>query len=320
MDVLRPELPEEGPVPMATLILNAGSGGGKHQPAIRVAAERCGWVIREVGPGADPAGLAASADTDVLVVAGGDGTVSAVAAVAVERDLPLVVLPCGTLNHFAADAGLDCNHPLAGMAAVEDGTEMRVDVGSVNGRVFINNASIGFYSSMVQDPQYRSRRVAVTSRYLRRAILGGGSTMTVSLTLAPRVVVPDTVLTILVSNNAYSPGVAPGAALRPRLDEAVLWVHLLGLNERRGPLLWRLARTLVTLLSGRSQVAAWPTREQTVGFDRARIRVGLDGEAVELTTPLRFVSRPGALRLRIPSVGRVERSADPDAGIANPIW
>jgi len=167
--------------------------------------------------------------------------------------------------------------------------------------VFINNASIGFYSSMVQDPQYRSRRVAVTSRYLRRAILGGGTTMAVWLTVAPRVVVPDNLLTILVSNNAYSPGVAPGAALRPRLDEALLWVHMLGLNERRGPLFWRLARTLVTLLSGRSQVAAWPTREQTVGFDRARVRVGLDGEAVELTTPLRFSSRPGALRLRIPS-------------------
>jgi Diacylglycerol kinase catalytic domain len=184
---------------MATLILNAWSGGGKYQPAIRLSAQRRGWVIREVGPGADPARLAASSDTDVLVVAGGDGTVSAVAAVAVERDLPLVVLPCGTLNHFAADAGLDCNDPLTGVSAVEDGTELRVDVGSVNGRVFINNASIGFYSSMVQDPQYRSRRVAVTSRYLRRAIRGGGTTMTVWLTVAPRVVVPDHVLTILVS-------------------------------------------------------------------------------------------------------------------------
>ena len=80
-------------------------------------------------------------------------------------------------------------------------------------------------------------------------------------------------------------------------------MHLLGLDERRGPLFWRVARTLVTLLSGRSKVAAWPTREQTVGFDRARVRVGLDGEAVELTTPLRFSSRPGALRLRVPSAG-----------------
>ena len=167
-------------MPMATLILNARSGGAKYQPAIRLAAQRRGWVIREVGPGADPAFLAASSDTDVLVVAGGDGTVSAVAAVAVERDLPLVVLPCGTLNHFAADAGLDCNDPLTGVAAVENGTDLRVDVGLINGRVFINNASIGFYGSMVQDPQYRSRRVAVTSRYLRRAILGGGTTMMVS--------------------------------------------------------------------------------------------------------------------------------------------
>src|SRR6476646_2455119 len=232
--VLAPHKCQSRPVPTATLILNAWSGGGKYQPAIRVAAERRGWVIREVGRGADPAGLAASSDTDVLVVAGGDGTVSAVAAVAVERDLPLVVLPCGTLNHFAADAGLDCNDPLTGVAAVENGTDLLVDVGSVNGRVFINNASIGFYSSMVQDPQYRSRRVAVTSRYLRRAIRGGGTTMTVWLTLAPRVVVPDNVLTILVSNNAYSPGVAPGAALRPRLDESVLWVHLLGSTSARG--------------------------------------------------------------------------------------
>src|SRR6476619_6391105 len=66
--------------------------------------------------------------------------------------------PCAAnLKHFAADAGLDCNDPLTGMAAVENGSELRVDIGSVNDRQFINNASIGFYSSMAQDPQYRSR-------------------------------------------------------------------------------------------------------------------------------------------------------------------
>jgi Diacylglycerol kinase catalytic domain len=220
-------------------------------------------------------------------------------AVAVERDLPLVVLPCGTLNHFAADAGLDCTDPLTGVAAVENGTELRVDVGSVNGRVFINNASIGFYSSMVQDPQYRSRRVAVTSRYLRRAIRGGGTTMTVWLTVAPRVVVPDHVLTILVSTpirRAWHRALRCVLGWTRRCCGCTCW----GSMSAGGRLVWRLARTLVTLLSGRSQVAAWPTREQTVGFDRARVRVGLDGEAVELTTPLRFSSRPGPLRLRIP--------------------
>ena len=175
---------------MATLILNARSGGGKHQPAIRVAAERCGWVIREVGPGADPAGLAASADTDVLVVAGGDGTVSAVAAVAVERDLPLVVLPCGTLNHFAADAGLDCN-TLTGMARWR--TEPKC--GSMSVR-----STAGCSST--------TRRSGSTARWCRiRSTAAGGlpsPTVTapgdtrrwlnhdVSLTLAPRVVVPDT--------------------------------------------------------------------------------------------------------------------------------
>ena len=122
---------------------------------------------------------------------------------------------------------------------------------------------------------------------------GGGTTMTVWLSIGAQSGCARQRLDDLVSNNAYSPGVAPGAALRPRLDEAVLWVHLLRLNERRGPLFWRVARTLATLLSGRIQVAAWRTREQTVDSP-ARFRVGLDGEAVELTTPLQFSSRPGA--------------------------
>jgi len=106
------------------------------------------------------------------------------------------------------------------------------------------------------------------------------------------VVVPGNVSTILLSNNAYSPGVAPGAALPPRLDEAVLWVHLLRLNERaEGPLLWRVARILATLLTGRNQVTAWRTPAQTVDSP-ARFRVGLDGEAVDSTTRLQFSCRP----------------------------
>lgn len=263
------------------------------QPAIREEARRRGIPVREVGPGAGPTALAESAEADVLAVAGGDGTVSAVAAVAAARDLPLLVLPCGTRNHFAADAGLAAG----GFAALDDGAESRVDVGSVNGRLFLNNVSVGFYSAMVRDPQYRRHRIGVSARYARRAIIGGGETLELSTTADPRVVLPEHPLTILVSNNAYSPGLAPGAALRPRLDEGVLWFHVLGVDVSRGPVLWRVLRTVAGVLVGRTRVAAWAVASQTLRADRPRLTVGIDGEAVTLDAPLEFRAVPGALRL-----------------------
>jgi len=196
------------------VIVNSGSGGGGHG-AVRDQARRRGWRVREVGPDAGPAELAASAPADVLIAAGGDGTVSAVAGVAVDRGLPLVVAPSGTRNHFAADAGFDLADPAANLAAVDTGLESRVDVGEVNGRIFVNNVSVGFYASMVRDPQYRTHRLAITARYLWRALLGDGASLDVATTTAPRVVAPQQLLTILVSNNAYSPGIAPGPELRP---------------------------------------------------------------------------------------------------------
>lgn len=289
------------PGPRVCLILNARSGGGVSQPVVRAYAEQRGWDVRQVGPGADPLALAGAAEADVLVAAGGDGTISAVAQVAVGRDLPLVVVPCGTRNHFAADIGLDPTRPEAALVAVDDGVERSVDVGSVNGRLFLNNVSIGPYSSVVQDPRYRNHRVAVLMRYVFRAALGGGEPLTLSLTTGPRVQLPAHVLTLLIANNAYSPGVAPGPALRPRLDEGMLWVHVLGVDDRHGPVLGRFVRTAASILVGSAKVAAWPTATQLVGCDRPRVRIGIDGEAATLDAPLEFVSRPGALRLLTPS-------------------
>lgn len=281
----------------ATLVLNPGSGGGQVQGAVRAAAERRGVEVREVGPGADPAALAASSETEVIAVGGGDGTISAVAAVAVRRDVPLLVVPCGTRNHFAADIGLAGVDAAAMLGALDGGPETRVDVGSVNGRVFLNNVSVGFYSSIVRDPQYRTNRVGVSLRYARRALVGGGESLRVSCSAGPRVTLPEHPLTILVSNNAYTPGIAPGVALRARMDEGALWFHVLGVDGHRGPVLWRVARTAVHLLTGRTQVAAWPATEQRLRFDRPRVTVGVDGEAVDLDAPLEFRVLPGALRL-----------------------
>jgi diacylglycerol kinase family enzyme len=238
----------------------------------------------------------------VLVACGGDGTVSAVAAVAVEHDRPLVVVPCGTRNHFAKDCGADVADPVRQLAALEGGVETRVDIGTVNGRVFLDNVSVGFYAAMVRDPEYRKRRLRVAARYARRGLLPGGRRASLRTAVPPRITAPEQVLAVLVSNNAYSPGVAPGSALRPRLDEGALWIYLLGLPGAGRPSTDRLLRGAGRLVSGRAMVAAWPSVRQTMTTDAPTIPVGIDGEGAELGTPLEFAVRPGGLRLLQPSL------------------
>ena len=143
----------------AHLILNPASGSTALllRKLARVARER-GIRVRVLGTGED-AGRAALAAADdgaqSLAVAGGDGSVAAVAAVAAERGLPLAVVPTGTLNHFARDLGLDLARPLRALDAFDAGHERRVNVGRVNGRPFINNVSLGIYTRMLSDPGYR---------------------------------------------------------------------------------------------------------------------------------------------------------------------
>ena len=118
-----------------------------------------------------PSGLAASiaqriADgVDVVVAAGGDGTISSVAAALIDTPVPLGILPVGTLNHFAKDLGLPLD--LAGaVRTIMEGQRRRVDVGEVNGRIFVNNSSIGMYPVMVRDRD--ERRAAAWSEQVDR--------------------------------------------------------------------------------------------------------------------------------------------------------
>jgi len=129
----------------AHLILNPAAGSAAALLGrLTGAAHERGIRVRVLEPGTDArlAALAAAEEgAESLAVAGGDGSVAAVAGVAVERDLPLVVVPTGTLNHFARDLGLDLARPLLALDALYAGHERRVDVGRVNGRRFINNVS-----------------------------------------------------------------------------------------------------------------------------------------------------------------------------------
>jgi diacylglycerol kinase family enzyme len=118
--------PDPGAVasPAVSLVVNPRSGGGVHQAKVRRVARERGLDVREVRADADPSALALAAvdeDAEILGAAGGDGTVSAVAGVAVARDVPLLVVPCGTRNHFAKDCGADVTDPAAELATLENG-------------------------------------------------------------------------------------------------------------------------------------------------------------------------------------------------------
>ena len=95
---------------------------------------------------------------DALGIAGGDGSLAVVAAVAVAHELPFVCVPAGTRNHFALDVGLDRSDPIGSLDAFDGGAERRIDVAEVNGRLFLNNVSLGVYGEAVRRPAYRDAK------------------------------------------------------------------------------------------------------------------------------------------------------------------
>src|SRR3954447_213265 len=146
----------------ATFVMIPRSGDGAvARFGLTEAAERLGARVLLTDPEQDAEELARRAvedGADLLGVAGGDGTVSTVAAVAVEADLPLLVVPAGTRNHFARDLGLDIRRPAAALAALRDGDRGRIDLGVVNGRIFLNNVSLGLYAEALLTPGYREAK------------------------------------------------------------------------------------------------------------------------------------------------------------------
>ena len=145
------------------LILNDGGGSADEGRigAVRDALDRAGLDYRSFPIDGDPtraARQAVEAGADRLVACGGDGTVGAVAAVAVESDLPLGVVPLGTLNHFARDLGIPDEPEQAVEVLVAD-SRRRIDVGVANDIVFVNNAGVGSYPLIVHRREQMERRL-----------------------------------------------------------------------------------------------------------------------------------------------------------------
>jgi len=229
-------------------------------------------LLRE---GEDAAELARHADADVLGAAGGDGSVATVAAVAVERDLPFVVVPYGTRNHFARDLGLDRDDPLGALEAF-DGEERRVDVARAGERRFLNNVSLGLYAELVHRREHHRRR---------RQALAGLRALWLSLRRRPGVWAridgaPIRARVLLIANNAYELSLF-SIGERTRLDERRLHLYAAkGLLPR-----------------------AWDERSGErfqLDAPERRLAAAIDGEPAELETPLELAIEPGALRALLP--------------------
>ena len=287
---IRISLPPAEAPSRAVLFYNPRSGGGKAERFDLPAQARArGIEPVELSPGTDLETLvndAVARGADALAMAGGDGSQAVVAAIAAERGLPYACIPAGTRNHFALDLGVDRDDVVGALDAFVEGGEHVVDLADVNGRVFVNNVSLGVYAEAVQKSGYRDAKV--------RTLLD-----TVSEVIGPDAKVPpltwrgphghahDSSAAILVSNNRYRLGHPIGSGTRPRIDDGLLGITVFaeaGAREKgRGPKRpWR----------------EWSATSFELEASKP-VPAGIDGEAAILEPPLRFRIRPGALRARI---------------------
>jgi diacylglycerol kinase family enzyme len=252
-----------------------------------------------LGPDDDAAELARAAverGAGTVGMAGGDGSLAAVAAVAVEKDVPFVPIPFGTRNHFARDVGFDADDPIGSLAAFQ-GRERRVDTGSVSGRTFLNNVSLGLYGSFVHDPSRKTRNRLLALARLAPAALGRSrKPLAFSLEVNGRRE-EHSALIAMIANNRYEMTSPAELGDRPRLDEGLLHAYVIG-AVGRGALLPLLAKAAV----GNVQEAHGWVEHSAPGLRveaaHPRLHAAVDGEPVMLESPLTFEIRPRALRVR----------------------
>ena len=285
----------------AVLIINLKSGGGKAERFdVAGKARRRGIEPVILRPGDDLLGLAEDAvdrGAGVIGMAGGDGSQALVATVASRRDVAHVCIPAGTRNHFALDLGLDRDDVVGALDAFTDGVERRIDLARVNDRVFVNNASLGVYAKVVQSPAYRDAKLQTWAQMLPDLLGPEAPPIDLEFTTPDGTSYGDAPL-VLVSNNPYHLTTLAGAGTRGQLDGGVLGVfaaRVLGPADA--------SRLTALELAGQAArfpgLMSWTASEFEVRSG-GPIEVGLDGEALVMDPPLRFVSMPGALRVRTP--------------------
>ena len=289
------------------MVINASSGAGHSEgvqhdlaKAFKAAGVEARISLARNGPEVIKlAQRAVRSDAEIIVAGGGDGTISSVATAVIGADKALGILPFGTMNHFAKDLHI----PLDLEGAVETiiaGHEARVDVGEVNGHIFINNSSLGLYPSIVRERQKQQRlgwgkwpayiwaAVAVLRRY---------PFLDVRVSIDGRELRSRTPF-VFIGNNEYEMETL-NIGRRVSLDKGQLSLYMTNRTGRWG--LIRLAlRALLGGLRQEKDFLVLCTREIWIGTKHKRLRVALDGEVAVIEPPLHYRVRPGALRVMVP--------------------
>jgi diacylglycerol kinase family enzyme len=238
-------------------------------------------------------------NNQIIVAGGGDGTVNAVANELMGSSITLGVLPLGTLNHFAKD--LHIPQDLEGAAHnLITGRAVSVDVGEVNGRIFLNNSSLGIYPRIVrhcEEQQKKGRKKWVAFAQASVSVLRHYSLLRVRLLLDGKELLRKTPL-VFIGNNRYEmEGLNIGE--RTRLDAGELFLFV---AKRAGRVdLLRLAfRALFGRLHEASDFDALITKQFSIETRRRRTSVSTDGEVTQMNTPLNYLTHPGAVRVIVP--------------------
>ncbi len=272
------------------VIINPLSGDGKAQQYdLAGAAAALGLETVTFEKGDDLQQLAHDAvdgGADLLMMAGGDGSLAAGAEVAMQRGVRFACVPVGTRNHFAMDLGLDRDDPVQALNAGIDGVEVDVNVGHVDDRVFLNNVSFGIYAEAIADPDYRDHRVESVADAAKDTVEGDGDQHGLAVQ-TPSGETRDRIDVLLVSNNPYQFIGPPDYGGRAALDTGWLGVVLAGGEESsRG--------------HRRPAMEEWSAPTLTVQSPAVTIDAGVDGELVTFDAPV-VLNNTSVLRVLLPT-------------------
>jgi diacylglycerol kinase family enzyme len=241
----------------------------------------------------------AVSNADIVVAAGGDGTVRSVAEAVVKTGKTLAVIPLGTLNHFSKD--LNIPQDIAGAVnVIKNGSVTKIDIGEVNGHYFVNNSSIGLYPRIVRKRIQQERlgygkwwsaawaawRLFVISPFLKTTLDLEGNLLHRKAAF------------IFVGNNDYEMDIY-NIGRRPRLDQGKLSIYLLRRSGRVG-LLLLILHTLTGRLKLLKDFEEFSAKSLSISTRRKRLLVALDGEVRAIETPLHYRIHPRALKVIAP--------------------
>ncbi len=294
-DAAMPTYPAS-PAKRAFIVMNPRSGGGKVVKfGLKEKAQKLGAHVAMLeGPEiVDVAALARKAVTegcDLLGVAGGDGTQALVAGIAAEHDLPFLVISAGTRNHFALDLGLNREDPSTCLDALTDGEELRIDLGIIGDRTFVNNASFGAYAEVVESPAYRDDKRGTTLQTMPDLLKGHRGARLSARAGDTTIEGPQA---LLVSNNPYEMGDIAGLGRRARLDTGTL--GFVGVTVDSA------GQAIGLIRRGKGHGLTFGTaKEVTIDANAPEVPVGIDGETIMMPAPVRCTIRPGVLRVLVP--------------------